>query len=314
MLSTAKTTAAPVAPGVPAPGGDCCNPTNRNQKGTTMLQPPADPDQSTGPNLYPVDSATQQCCQGIGAHTPDCATDASRVVYSLGEAKDAISSAVDHLADVPIPPGASADIISGWEDWGNEFRIVYTPERRVSGHDYVVQGSALQFPDGHVDDGTLDKDHPPGIWLQSSSATDLTICQARELAALISSTADDLDTWSRDRHRCPFSWCTTQPSPVDTKDHWSGVTYTPASLRHGDPYHLRGDKDPLKVGVVVSYVEGNMPAVGIHLDGGKYDYDYDAFLRLDEAYELRRLLDDAIDRATEAVSHMCAAITAKGVG
>ncbi|OQZ88121.1 hypothetical protein BST11_24340 [Mycobacterium alsense] len=116
--------------------------------------------------------------------------------------------------------------------------------------------------------------------------------------------ADELDTWTRERRHCPFAWCTTSSTDVNADDHWSGITYTPASLRHGNPSYLSEDKSPLTVGAGVAYVEGSVPAVVVHLDGGESDYDHDAFLKIAEAYQLRRALDQAIDHATEAFNHM----------
>jgi hypothetical protein len=98
--------------------------------------------------------------------------------------------------DVRLHPGASAPPDS-WADWNNEFRVIHTDGRRVSGCGCMVYGSALQFPDGHVDDGTLDPNDPPGICIDFDSSTNLTTDQARELAALIVSTADELDGWTR---------------------------------------------------------------------------------------------------------------------
>jgi hypothetical protein len=53
----------------------------------------------------------------------------------------------------------------------------------------------VQFPDGHVDDGTLDKTNPPGVFVHCNSAVQMTTDQARELAALIIATADELEGW-----------------------------------------------------------------------------------------------------------------------
>ncbi|ORV86849.1 hypothetical protein AWC11_16980 [Mycobacterium interjectum] len=183
--------------------------------------------------------------------------------------------------------------------------MIYGIERKIIDSDSWVQTSAVQLPDGTLDSAEGPSRSDPGISVNSSWENYLTGSQARQLAAAIIASADELDTWTRERHGCPFSWCTTRPRHTDDQDHWSGITYTTASLRHGDPYHLEGDRSPLTVGAGVAYVEGQMPAVVVHLDGGQYDYDHDAFLRLDEAYELRRALDQAIDHATEAFSHMC---------
>jgi hypothetical protein len=95
--------------------------------------------------------------------------------------------------DAPLPPGASGS--STWEDWDNKFRVIHTEARCANAHDCMVYGSALQFPDGHVDDGTLAD--PPGICVDFDANSPLTTDQARELAALIVSTADELDGWAK---------------------------------------------------------------------------------------------------------------------
>ncbi|WP_204801908.1 hypothetical protein [Mycobacterium riyadhense] len=96
------------------------------------------------------------------------------------------------LPDVPLPPGAFVDPGDAWEQWDYEFRVVRTAERHVSGHASLVSGSALQFPDGHIDDGTTYE--APVVWIEHYN-TGLTIAQAREFAALLVSTADELDGW-----------------------------------------------------------------------------------------------------------------------
>lgn len=58
-----------------------------------------------------------------------------------------------------------------------------------------------------------------------------------------------------------------------------------------------------RLGPGVAYVKGRVPALIIHLDGGEYDDDSDAFLRLDEAAALRDALSWAIDAAAEAFTH-----------
>jgi hypothetical protein len=46
--------------------------------------------------------------------------------------------------------------------------------------------------------------------------------------------------------------------------------------------------------VVFDKQEYAVPAIVVHIDGRRHDHDADAHLRLEEAVELRRLLDDAI--------------------
>lgn len=143
---------------------------------------------------------------------------------------------------------------------------------------------------------------------EAASGTDEHGRFAGDRIPLSPGTSACADGWQTDGHQCPFAWCTIRASHPD-RDHWSEVVYVPASLRHGDPYHLSGDKDPLRVGVGAAYAPGEMPAVVLHLNGGQYDYDHDAFLRLDEAHSLRQELDKAIKNAAEALGHMFTAIS-----
>jgi hypothetical protein len=107
-------------------------------------------------------------------------------------------------------------------------------------------------------------------------------------------------------HSCPFTWCRTRQG--DQQDHW-GVTYFDATLRHGDPYHLPAGKQPLRIGIGVAYEERTAPAIVVHLEDGRYDYDADAFLRIDEAVQIRDALDRAITGAHEALHQMTEALT-----
>ena len=42
---------------------------------------------------------------------------------------------------VSLPDGA--ELFSDWPDWGYEYRIVWTAERSVPGHDAIVVGAAI---------------------------------------------------------------------------------------------------------------------------------------------------------------------------
>ncbi|SEH83373.1 hypothetical protein SAMN04489835_4680 [Mycolicibacterium rutilum] len=94
--------------------------------------------------------------------------------------------------NVPLPPGAHT--LSTWADWDHHYRIVWTEDRSVDGHEATVRGAAIQMPDGHIDDGTLEE--APGVHFEFASAVDMTTEQAREFAALIVETADLLDGWA----------------------------------------------------------------------------------------------------------------------
>jgi hypothetical protein len=53
----------------------------------------------------------------------------------------------------------------------------------------------LTVSGGHIDDGTLDETDPPSVWIHCCSDVNLTTDQARELAALVIETADEVDGW-----------------------------------------------------------------------------------------------------------------------
>lgn len=206
--------------------------------------------------------------------------------------------------DVPLPAGASPSD----EGWDGPYRVVYGVEHKIVDSDAYVQTSAVQLRDGSLDTKDGPSRSEPGISVHSHWENYLTAPQARQLAAAIIASADELDVWQSGRHRCQFDWCTTGPAECDEHEHWSGVTYVRASLRHGDPYHIPGDKDALTVGTGLMYTEGELPAVIIHLDGGVFSYDCDAFLRLDEAAEFLRLLSAAVTIGRQAHEHQVDAV------
>ena len=98
--------------------------------------------------------------------------------------------------DVPLPNGA----MPGSGDWwyfNNEFRAVHGQERKISGTDVWVQASAIQLPDGSLDDADGPSGSTPGISVQSHWEDNLSSSQARQLAAAILASADELDGWTR---------------------------------------------------------------------------------------------------------------------
>ncbi|ULE32869.1 hypothetical protein [Mycobacterium sp. IDR2000157661] len=96
------------------------------------------------------------------------------------------------IPDVPPPPGAHT--LSTWGDWDYEYRVVWTADRCVEGHGRAtVMGAAIQMPDGHIDDGTLEE--APGVHIEVQSGSPMTTDQARQFAALVLATADELDGW-----------------------------------------------------------------------------------------------------------------------
>ena len=56
----------------------------------------------------------------------------------------------------------------------------------------TVQASAVQFADGSIDDGGVHE--PPHVYLGDDG---LTSAQARELAAALLDTADEVDRWAQ---------------------------------------------------------------------------------------------------------------------
>ena len=59
----------------------------------------------------------------------------------------------------------------------------------------TVQATAVQFADGRIDDGRVHE--PPRVYLGDDA---LTSAQARELAALLVESADEVDRWA-EQHR-----------------------------------------------------------------------------------------------------------------
>lgn len=82
---------------------------------------------------------------------------------------------------------------------------------------------------------------------------------------------------------CGLEWCEVT---FHDDEHWSMI-YTPAT--HSASRHLT-------VGFGVKWPDGEEPAIVVHIDGNlsDLDVDEDAHLRLQEAIELRSLLDRAI--------------------
>jgi hypothetical protein len=105
------------------------------------------------------------------------------------------NSCTEAPAEVPLPYGAITEP-DAWELWSNKFRVIRTANRTVTGGSCTVHGSALQFPDGRIDDGTSTRADPPGVWVELGAEVALTTTQARELAAVILHTADEIDGWT----------------------------------------------------------------------------------------------------------------------
>jgi hypothetical protein len=96
------------------------------------------------------------------------------------------------IPDVPVPHGARPDT---WQDDSPQpYRVLFGELRAIDGiHvDRVsVQATAIQLPDGRVDDGS--QHEPPQVYLGDEA---LSIAQARELAATLNRAADEADRWA----------------------------------------------------------------------------------------------------------------------
>jgi hypothetical protein len=67
------------------------------------------------------------------------------------------------------------------------------------GHDLRVRPSAIQFADGRIDDGHIER---PAIHVDDCDRT-LTAAQARELAAVLLAAAEEVDGWARN---ADYAW------------------------------------------------------------------------------------------------------------
>jgi hypothetical protein len=65
--------------------------------------------------------------------------------------------------DVPLPAGAHT--LSTWEDWDNEFRILWGEGRRVEATNILLSPCAAQLPDGSIDTGGTVADEPAQVMI-----------------------------------------------------------------------------------------------------------------------------------------------------
>jgi hypothetical protein len=94
------------------------------------------------------------------------------------------------ISDVPVPPGVRPD---SWQDDAPQpYRVLFGELRNTDGVEYTtVQGTAVQYPDGRIDDGSVYE--APSVYLGDDA---LTTAQARALAATLIETADEVDRWA----------------------------------------------------------------------------------------------------------------------
>ena len=99
------------------------------------------------------------------------------------------------IPDVPIPAGA--ECVDDWQDDAPlPYRIVFGELRNTDGVKFTtVQATAVQYADGRIDDGLVHE--PPHVYLGDDA---LTSTQARELAAALIETANEVDRWA-EQHR-----------------------------------------------------------------------------------------------------------------
>jgi hypothetical protein len=88
------------------------------------------------------------------------------------------STTTKPFPDVPLPPGA---VDSGRDRFDASDRFA----RDITDHDLVVQTSACQYTDGHLDEVHVSVGGDP-----------LNSDQARELASALLEAADELDRWA----------------------------------------------------------------------------------------------------------------------
>ncbi|KUI27747.1 hypothetical protein AU194_21875 [Mycobacterium sp. GA-2829] len=96
-----------------------------------------------------------------------------------------------HPDPAQLPPNTVCE--DGWQDdEGRPYRIFSGRDRRVSGVEGVIGTSAVQYSDGTIE---ASQDDGPHIWLGIAVNEAINSSQARQLAALLLETADEVDQW-----------------------------------------------------------------------------------------------------------------------
>lgn len=137
--------------------------------------PPPNDDADAGWGDYPVDSSTRACCQGIGAHTPDC------------ESADTVTTATTVCPEVPLPAGAYTCGDWGHDSAGNAmWREFQGTCRDVEVHYAERSYVRIQITGEQDRDGSIER----YITMNGES---LTATEARQLARTLMSAVDELD-------------------------------------------------------------------------------------------------------------------------
>jgi len=100
---------------------------------------------------------------------------------------------------VPDDPNAATPGFRA-DEWQDDvplpYRILFGEVRAIDGLDVnlvCVQATAIQYSDGHIDDGSVHE--PPHVYLRDDA---LSTAQARDLAAALIEAADELDRLTSD--------------------------------------------------------------------------------------------------------------------
>ncbi|OBI72812.1 hypothetical protein [Mycobacterium sp. E740] len=91
--------------------------------------------------------------------------------------------------------------------------------------------------------------------------------------------------------------------------HWY-ANYHPATGKPSD-IGVATDQTPLQVGIGVTCesLDDTRPAIVIHLDGGRCDYDAEAFMTFSEAVAIRDALSEAIASGQAALEEAASLVT-----
>ena len=104
------------------------------------------------------------------------------------------SAPTNPYPDIAPPPNTEPNE-DGWAAWDNQCRIIHGPTRTVM-KDVFVQATAIQLPDGSLEHDDGQGGEAPSVTVCCDWSENLTVPQARELAAAITAAADEIDAWT----------------------------------------------------------------------------------------------------------------------